>query len=121
MKVLVLDHLPGVKVEQRAPAIAELSTIYASPANVESSDFPPLVALLREEPFYTPNAKALLQLGCVQIELPGDSQEREIIAVPADRQDLAALRTEMDIHGRSAAAIPADLKRASGGWGGHRQ
>ncbi|MEO6708291.1 MAG: HEAT repeat domain-containing protein, partial [Planctomycetota bacterium] len=80
MKVLVLDNLPGSALERRDGGIAELSSIYASPENVEESDFPVLVSLLRDEPFFTPNARTLLDLSLVHLK-PGSPQGAEHVEV----------------------------------------
>lgn len=68
MKVLVLDHLLGAAIERRGAGIAELATIYATPENIEESDFPVLQGLLRDEPFFTPGARTLLDLALAHLQ-----------------------------------------------------
>ncbi len=62
MKSLVLESLPAIPLERRSAAVTELIGIYADASNIEASDFPVLLAMLREEPFYTPRARVLLGL-----------------------------------------------------------
>src|SRR4030095_17152760 len=52
-------------------------------------------------------AKAPLQLRLVDDETPRPPQEREVIAVPPERENPAALRAEMLVHRGAGAAIPA--------------
>jgi hypothetical protein len=66
-------------------------------------------------------AKTLLEIRSIQTQFPRHTHERKIIRVTAEAQNLAALRTEMHVLRRAGAAIPADLKSASGCWGRHRQ
>src|SRR5262245_21595985 len=63
--------------------------------------------------------EGLLEILCRQIELARKAQEGEVVAVPAERENLRALRTEMNVHGSAAAAAAADLKRRRGGLGRH--
>ena len=56
----------------------------------------------------------LLELGRVEVQLARQAQESEVVAVPAERQDLRALRAEVRVDGRAAAAITADLNRGAG-------
>ena len=59
-------------------------------------------------------AEAPRELGGLQVEAVRQADEREVVAMPAERQNLRALRTEMRVNGRAAAAITTHLK--AGGW-----
>src|SRR5205823_2206650 len=45
----------------------------------------------------TERAKALLQVGRFELQLSRETEERKIVAVASQRQELRTLRTEMDI------------------------
>jgi hypothetical protein len=62
----------------------------------------------------------LFELRRLEIELPRQPEKTEVVAVPADRQDLGALRAEVRVHRRAAAAIATDLKSGSSGGHGDR-
>ena len=53
-------------------------------------------------------AEPLLEIGDVEIQLARQAEKREVVAVPAERQDLRALRAEVHVDRRAAAAIAAD-------------
>jgi hypothetical protein len=57
--------------------------------------------------------EAALEIGGFQVELPWNPEKRKIVAMPPERQNLAALRAEVHVHGRPAAAVPAGLKYAT--------
>jgi len=59
-------------------------------------------------------AKALLEILRVDGEPPRQAEEREVVAVPAQREEAAALRAEVLINGSTRAAVAAleDGKRA---------
>src|SRR4029079_15531386 len=59
--------------------------------------------------------KTALELRRIEVEPPRQPHEREIIAVPPEREDLGALRAEVPVDRRAAAAVTADLKRRRGG------
>ncbi len=59
-------------------------------------------------------AEPLLEIVGADVELARQPEKREVVAVPADRQDLRALRAEVRVDGRAAAAITADLKCGRG-------
>ena len=55
-------------------------------------------------------AEAPLEIGGVEIQLARQAEEREVVAVPAERQDLRALRTEVRVDRRAAAALATRLE-----------
>jgi hypothetical protein len=63
--------------------------------------------------------EALFEVGLVDAELSRQAKEAEIVAVPTEREDVRALRTEVDVYRRAAAAILANLKRRCRRLGGH--
>lgn len=67
MKTLVLEALPAYPFDQRGGGIAELVAIYAERENIADADFPALVELLQQEPFYGPRARALLGLSIAHL------------------------------------------------------
>ncbi len=75
MKSLVLESLPAIPLERRSAAVTELIGIYADASNIEVSDFPVLLAMLREEPFYTPRARVLLGLTLVHLTAENAQQD----------------------------------------------
>lgn len=75
MKSLVLESLPAIPLERRSAAVTELIGIYADPLNIEQSDFPVLLAVLREEPFYTPRARVMLGLTLVHLNTANAQQD----------------------------------------------
>lgn len=62
MKALVLEALPARALERREGGLAELARVYANPELVEADDFATLLALLRDEPFFSPRAETVLGL-----------------------------------------------------------
>ena len=60
--------------------------------------------------------QALLELGLLNRQLPRQTEEREVVAVTAKRQDAAALRAEVLVH-RSPSAAAAALERRNGAHG----
>jgi hypothetical protein len=68
----------------------------------------------------TQGAEILFELHCVDSELTRHPEVREVVAVPAERQDLGALRAEVDVQRCATAAAAADLKRMRG-FGTHRR
>ena len=57
-------------------------------------------------------AEPLLEIGRVEVQLARQPEEREVVAVAAERQDLRALRAEVHVDRRAAAAGAAlELKR----------
>jgi hypothetical protein len=56
-------------------------------------------------------AKLLLEINRVEIQLARNTEERIVIALTAERQNLRALRTEVRIDRRAAPAAAAHLKR----------
>ena len=63
-------------------------------------------------------AKPLFEIGDVEVQLARNAEEREIVALTAERQDLRALRAEVHVDRGAAAAGAADLNRGGRG-GGH--
>ena len=61
-------------------------------------------------------AETLLEIGDVEVQLARHAEKREVVALPAERQDLGALRTEVHVDRRAAAAGPADLNRTGRDW-----
>ena len=60
----------------------------------------------------------LFEVSDVEVQLPGNAEKRKIVALTAERQDLRALRAEVHVDRRAAAAGSADLNRRGRG-GGH--
>ena len=60
-------------------------------------------------------AEALLEIGRVDVQLARQPEEREVVAVTAERQDLRALRTEVRVDGarRRRSCCVQILKRES--------
>jgi hypothetical protein len=63
--------------------------------------------------------ETLLENGRLEIQLARRAEEREVIAMPPDRQNLTALRAEMHVDGSAAAAISTNLKSACCVLGSH--
>src|SRR5262249_21283527 len=55
--------------------------------------------------------EAPLEISLVDRQLSGQAEKREVIVVPAQRKQLMALRTEMNVDGCVAAAVPTHLHR----------
>ena len=62
---------------------------------------------------------SLLEIVDVEIQPARQTEKREVVAVAPDREDLRALRAEVRVDRRAAAAILADLKWRRGGMRGH--
>ena len=56
-------------------------------------------------------AEALLERGALQVQPVRQTHEGEVVAMSAERQDLRALRTEVGVDRRAAAAVATHLKR----------
>jgi hypothetical protein len=56
------------------------------------------------------NPKSLFEQTRIEVQFSRDAKKREVIAAPSERQNLRALRTEVDVDGRSATAGPANLQ-----------
>jgi len=61
----------------------------------------------------------LLEFREVEIQLARYAQEREIVALPSQPQNLRALRAEVHVNRRTAAAGPTDLDDFSMDGGRH--
>ena len=59
-------------------------------------------------------AKPLLEIVGADVELARQPEKREVVTVPADRENLRALRAEVRVDRRAAAAVTADLKCGCG-------
>src|SRR6267378_3856943 len=53
--------------------------------------------------------ESLLEIGEIEIQSPRHADERKVVALPPERQNPGALRTEVRIYRRSAAAASTNL------------
>ena len=66
-----------------------------------------------------PAAEILLEQNQVEVQPPGKAQEREVVALATQCEDLRAVRAEMDVDWRATTARAADLKQMGVGSGSH--